>query len=210
MTVAAGADVGAGGVGGGEQELRVGGEALQHVQAAGGEPEDGDLGALGHVADVGGGSLQRTHGGELVGVERVDEDDVDGAGGGRGLVVGVDAGGKRGEPVIGLLTDVELGEAADGLGLRVFLDGEVGLLEVADGVALGVGDDDVDDGFAGEDLEGLDGGGCGAVVLTSGVAAGVAARTGSVRARAVRRVALCRIGEASSCSVVILEHWWVH
>jgi hypothetical protein len=38
--------------------------------------------------------------------------------------------------------------------MAVFLDGEVGLGEAVDGVAVGVGDGDVNDGLAGVDLEG--------------------------------------------------------
>ena len=87
-------------------------------------------------------------------VHGVDQEDVDGAGGGRGLEVGVDVGREPGLVAGRGMVGAELAEAADGLGMAIFGDGEVGLLEVADGVALGVGDDDVDDGFAGVDVEG--------------------------------------------------------
>jgi len=48
--------------------------------------------------------------------------------------------------------------SADGLSVAVFLDGEVGAGEAADGLAFVVGDQHIDDGFAGVDVEG---GGCG-------------------------------------------------
>jgi hypothetical protein len=68
------------------------------------------------------------------------------------LEVGVDVGREVG---LGLhRLGAELFEAADCLGLAVFTYGEVGLGETVDGVAFGVGDVDVYDGFAGVDLQG--------------------------------------------------------
>ena len=49
--------------------------------------------------------------------------------------------------------DADLFEVSDGLGLAVFEDGEVGLLEAGDGIAVGVEGRDVDYGEAGVDLE---------------------------------------------------------
>ena len=60
--------------------------------------------------------------------------------------------------LLGAAVDTMLFEAADGLGFVVFLDGEVFFGEAVDGIALGVGDGDVDDGFAGVDLDGWGGG----------------------------------------------------
>ena len=98
--------------------------------------------------------VEAGHGGDI---EKIDEEDVDRAAGCRGLEVGVDVGRELGRRRLGRL-DAVLMEAADGLGLAVFLDGEVFLLEAMNGVALGVGDGDVDDGLAGVDLEGRCGG----------------------------------------------------
>ena len=50
-------------------------------------------------------------------------------------------------------------EAVGQHGLLVFEDGEVGLLEVVDGTALGVGDDDVEDGERDAGVDGICGGG---------------------------------------------------
>jgi hypothetical protein len=41
--------------------------------------------------------------------------------------------------------------------LVVFEEGEVGLLEAVDGVALGIGDDDIDDGEGDAGLDGVGG-----------------------------------------------------
>ncbi len=93
------------------------------------------------------------------GVEGVEQKDVDGAVGGSGCVVGEDAWGHPGHGrqlcCFGGCDGCVLFEVLDGLGDVVFEDGEVGGLEIVDGLALGVGDDDVDD----DDLRaGLDGG----------------------------------------------------
>ena len=80
--VAVGAEVDAVGADGAEEQGGVGGEALEHVEAAGGEPEDGDLGAGGHGEEVALCSAQGVD--DVYGrrVHGVDEQDIDGAGGG--------------------------------------------------------------------------------------------------------------------------------
>ena len=138
----------------------LGGEGLERVQAAGGEPEDGDLGAGRHLSEVFHDGVLRVDEVGGLGIEGVEQEDVDGAGFGERLVVGIDvcrqlrreAGGWR-------VRSVEFGEAVDGLGLAVFGDGEVGLLEASNGIAIGIGDGDVDDDFASVELEGGDVGG---------------------------------------------------
>ena len=52
--------------------------------------------------------------------------------------------------------EVYFAEAADGLGMAILVDGEVGLLEAVDGPAVLAGDHDVDDDLARDDVEGLD------------------------------------------------------
>jgi hypothetical protein len=122
-----------------------------------------------------------------LGVKRIDEENVDRAAFRQGLEVGVDVGREfwRNVGRCGLL--IEFREAVDGLRLAVFLDGEVGLLQAADGMAFGVGDRDVNDGLAGVELQGRDGGG-GRVFRGSRVPQVSKARPGAPMPEAAQRV----------------------
>ena len=73
-----------------QQHGPVGGESLHHVRAALRKQEDGDLGALRHLIEVLSGALQRAEDRDRIGVQRVDEEDVDRAAGRRRLAVGID------------------------------------------------------------------------------------------------------------------------
>jgi hypothetical protein len=129
------------------------------------EGEDGDLGAVGHGAEVVRDVLLRADedcalseaASEAGGRGQDEVEDLDGAAGREGVGVGVGVGreGACGERVSGLAV---LGETADGLGMVVFFDGEIGAREAADGLALVIRDEDVDDGFARVNLEGGRGG----------------------------------------------------
>jgi hypothetical protein len=129
------------------------GKALQQAQAlAGGEFEEGNLGALRHGFEVLRDVLLGADDVRGFRAQHVEENDLDGAGGGQHRLVRPSVGGEQcGWRGYGA---TDLDEAAQWLGLVVFLDGEVGFVQSEDGVALVVGDDDVDDGLAGVDLEG--------------------------------------------------------
>ncbi len=148
----------------GEEVCGVGGEVLDEVQALPVDAEEGDGG-------VGRKGLEE--GAELVAEdwrvgegEVIEDDDGFGDVGGEGRVAGegvgrqrAGVGGIRGERVgwscVG--EGVVFGDGEDGLRFVVFGEGEVGGLEVADGVAAAVGDDYVEDYEAGGGADGGDG-----------------------------------------------------
>ena len=69
-------------------------------------------------------------------------------------------------------------EEVDGLGLAVFVDGEVGLRQVGDGIAVFLVDDHIDENLAGGGAE-------------DGNVSGVGGVLGRVRGRQIRRRSLC-------------------
>ena len=142
------------GVDGGEQDGGIGGEALQDAQLAA-QAHDGDACAGRHGLEVPHGLVLDE---DLIlgaGVQGVEQQHVDRAGGRLGLQVGVDVrrqlrelAGDQG----GVFADLR--EAANGLRLAIFEHGEGGLRQAVDGLTLGVGDGDVDDGEAREGAQG--------------------------------------------------------
>ena len=105
------------------------------------EQEDGDLGVRRHLLQIGHHRLLFVDQVDGLGVERVQQDQVDGTGLGQRLGVGkfVESQperrrGRRGRALVEFL------EAVDRLRLAIFFDGEVGFFEAADGISAGVGD----------------------------------------------------------------------
>ena len=149
----------------GAKDGGVGGEALEEAQL-GVELEEGDLGAGLHGVEVG---EQLVADVGLCGEGRVEGIEEEDGGGGPGQAgregisgVGEGIGGERrragpaGE--LGRGEGMVLFEAGDGLGLAVFKKLKVLGGQAVDGVAFGVGDDDVEQDGAGVGLEGEDAG----------------------------------------------------
>jgi hypothetical protein len=143
---------------GGAQHLGIAGEALQQVQLRG-EPEDGHARSGGRAFEV----LDDLLADEGLigegGIERIEQQNVQRAAAGRDGEVGESAGRKRRQRRgrVGGFRRV-LVDVAQGLGLAVLQKSEVGRLEVVDGAALLVGDDDIDGDQARGNLESGDGG----------------------------------------------------